>query len=154
MFYECCESQQISFVACRNALAQLLTRNPEQVVLRPNQWNIPPQDLLDNMPGADPMHQALPVHVASRSQANGAWGATLSPTERDARVTDIVRKCLRLKDGCFEPNCIPRRFYTALDQLLLPEGLKPFIEGHPEFDWKPIPGEINKFKIKYKMFLC
>jgi hypothetical protein len=85
------------------------------------------------------VHQALPVHVRSRSQASGAEGATLCPTARDARVTDILRKCLHKYGGSFDPSRIAPTFYTELDRLLLPGALKPFVEGHPEFAWTPMP---------------
>ena len=132
--------------ACRNALAQLLMGNPSQVVLRPSQWKVTPEDLLANLPGIDHAHQALPVHVRSRSQASGAEGATLSPTTRDARVTAILRKCLHMHSGRFDPSRIGRAFYTELDGLLLPGALKPFVEGHPEFAWTPTP-DGNKWSI-------
>ena len=110
-------------------------RNPSQVVLRPNQWRVAPDVLLANMPGINRLHQALPVHVRLRSQASGAEGATLSPTEKDARVADVVRECLQNYGGSFDPSRIAAKFYTQLDRLLLPGELKSFFERHPDFAW-------------------
>ena len=46
------------------------------------------------MPGADRVHQALPVHVSARSQDGGAEAASLSPADKDLRVADLLRQIL------------------------------------------------------------
>ena len=101
-------------------------RNPSQVVLRPGQWKVSPEDLLAKMPGIDPVHQALPVHVRARSHVSGTEAATLSPDERDGRVADVVRECLQKYEGRLDPSRIAPKFYTQLSELLLPGELNAF----------------------------
>ena len=136
---------EASELACRQAVARLLVENPSQVVLRPKRWNIPITDLLVGMPSADAPHQALPVHVPARSREAGADAQVLSAAEVDDRVAEILRQCLTTHGGSFDPSRISHkavglgpadeRMYSRLNKLLLPEGLRPWVEKHPEFAW-------------------
>ena len=88
--------EEASEKACRLAMARLLVADSSQVILRPKHWNVSPDALLAQMPGNGEARQALPAATRKRSQASGSEGATLGPAERDARVADVVRDCLRL----------------------------------------------------------
>ena len=131
--------------ACRQAVARLLMTNPSQVVLRPLHWTIPPSALLEGLPGTETVHQALPVHVPTRSLEAGVEAATLTAAEVDDRIADLLRRCLNAHGGSFDPSRISRaalcqepgeeRIYSQLNKLLLPGGLRPFVERHPEFSW-------------------
>ena len=132
--------------ACRQAVAKLLLMEPAGVVLRPAHWKISPNELLAALPGADTVHQALPVHVPARISASGEEAATLSQAEIDDRVAEILRQCLRAHGGSFDPSNISHhalglrpedeRMYSRLNKLLLPNQLRPFVDRHPEFSWQ------------------
>ena len=136
---------EASELACRQAVARLLVENPSEVVLRPKHWNISITDLLVGMPSADAPHQALPVHVRARSREAGADAQVLSAAEVDDRVAEILRQCLTTHGGSFDPSRISHkatglgpadeRMYSRLNKLLSPEGLRPWVEKHPEFAW-------------------
>ena len=101
--------------ACRLAFAQLLLRNPSQVILRPSHWNVSPDALLAQLPGIDRVHQALPVHTRPRARVSGAAVATMESSERDAAVSDVMRKCLRTYGGRFDPSCAALKFRTQFN---------------------------------------
>ena len=132
--------------ACRQAVAKLLLMEPAEVVLRPVHWKMSPDELLAGLPGADTVHQALPVHVPARTSASGEDAATLSQAEIDDRVAESLRQCLRAHGGSFDPSKISHRklrlgpeddrMYSRLNKLLLPTQLRPFVERHPEFSWQ------------------
>ena len=132
--------------ACRQAVAKLLLMEPAEVVLRPAHWKISPDELLAGLPGADTVHQALPVHVPARTSASGEDAATLSQAEIDDRVAEILRQCLRAHGGSFDPSKISHRalglgpqderMYSRLNKLLAPNQLRPFVDRHPEFSWQ------------------
>ena len=132
--------------ACRQAVAKLLLMEPAKVVLRPAHWKIPPDELLAGLPGADTVHQALPVHVPARTSASGEDAATLSQAEIDDRVAEILRQCLRAHGGSFDPSKISHRalglgpqderMHSRLNKLLLPKQLRPFVDRHPEFSYE------------------
>ena len=98
------------------------------------------------LPGADTVHQALPVHVPARTSASGEDAATLSQAEIDDRVAEILRQCLRAHGGSFDPSKISHsalglgpqheRMYSRLNKLLLPKQLRPFVDRHPEFSYQ------------------
>ena len=131
--------------ACRRAVAHLLMTEPSQVILRPAHWRIPPSALLEGLPGTETVHQALPVHVPARSLEAGVEAATLTAAEVDYQVADLLRRCLNAHGGSFDPSRISRaalgqgpgeeRIYSQFNKLLLPGGLRPFVERHPEFSW-------------------
>ena len=100
------------------------------------------------MPGVEPGHQALPVHVPSRlGEANSAQAERLSPQEIDEKVAEILRLCLNSHGGQFDPSAInhktaglkadDQRLYARLNKLLPPGQLSTFVEKHPEFAWMP-----------------
>ena len=127
-------------------MAKLLLMEPTEVVLRPAHWKISPDELLAGLPGADTVHQALPVHVPARTSASGEDAATLSQAEIDDRVAEILRQCLRAHGGSFDPSKISHRalglgpqderMYSRLNKLLLPTQLRPFVENSVEFSWQ------------------
>ena len=133
--------------ACRQAVARLLLAEPSQVLLRPAHWRISLADLLAGLPGSDSVHHALPVHVPARSAEAGAQAATLTSSEVDDRVAEIVRQCLLTHGGAFDPSQISHRalglgplderMCSRLNKLLLPDDLRPFVERHTEFAWQP-----------------
>ena len=132
--------------ACCQAVAKLLLMEPAKVLLRPAHWKIRPDELLAGLPGADTVHQALPVHVPARTSASGEDAATLSQAEIDDRVAEILRQCLRAHGGSFDPSNISHRalglgpqderMHSRLNKLLLPKQLRPFVDQHPEFSWE------------------
>ena len=134
-------------LVCRQALARLLLANPSQVLLRPGHWTIGPSDLLGGVPGVDPQHQALPVHVPARLREAGAEAAGLSPDEVDQRVAATLRKCLETHGGQFDPSAISHKaaglgpgdqpLYARLNSLLPPGQLRAFVDRHPAFSWRP-----------------
>ena len=131
--------------ACRKAMAHLLMRDPSKVILRPAHWAISPQQLLVGMPRAGTMDQALPIHVPARHREAGSDAATLTPAERDDRVAELVRECLRAHGGTVDPSRISHRalglgpadarVYARLNKLLGPGQLRWFVERHPESAW-------------------
>ena len=137
------KKEEASENACRHAFAQLLMANPSQVLLRPSHWDIPIQDLLDGLPGSAILpvhlrHQALPVHMSGLSADSGSLADTLSESEVNEQVADILRTCLLAAGGAFDPSQIRHGHaaYSLLNKLLLPGGLRPFVEQHPEFSWQ------------------
>ena len=101
--------------------------------------------LLEGLTGTEAVHQALPVHVPARSLEAGVEAATLTAAEVDDRVADLLRRCLGAHGGQFDPSRISskasgqqpgeERIYSKFNKLLLPGGLRPFVERHPEFSW-------------------
>ena len=99
-----------------------------------------------SLPAADPAsggHQALPVHTPARLQEAGEEA---DAPDADARLVALVRDCLKKHNGGFDPSWIshwqmglaPRdeRVHQKLNKLLLPGGLKAFVERHSdEFTW-------------------
>ena len=79
-------------LVCRKALARLLLTHPSQVLLRPSHWAVTPPELLAGMPGVEPGHQALPVHVPSRlREANCAAADGAQPAgDRRAGRRDLA----------------------------------------------------------------
>ena len=89
------------------------------------------------------------MHVDARSLARsleaGPEAATLTEAEVDDRVADLFRQCLTAHGGSLNPSKIcgkalgqkpgEERVYSRLNKLLLPGGLRPFVERHPEFSW-------------------
>ena len=136
---------EASELACRRAVALLLMMEPSQVVLRPKHWRISPSTLLEGLPCTDTVHQALPVHVAPRSLQAGVEAGRLTAAEVNDRVAALLRWCLTAHGGSFDPSRISRAalgqqlgeeaVYSQLNKLLLPGGLRPFVESHPEFSW-------------------
>jgi hypothetical protein len=98
--------------------------------------------------------QALPVHQRTARQ-NGLEGDAMGFAARDVAVADLLRMCLRTHGGEFDPARISRdllrpemvnqgldmatqpRMFQRLDALLHPGQLRPWIEQHPDFQWKP-----------------
>ena len=136
---------EASELACRRAVALLLMMEPSQVVLRPAHWRISPSALLEGLPFTHTAHQALPVHVAPRSLQAGVEAGRLTAAEVNDRVAALLRWCLTAHGGSFDPSRISRAalgqqlgeeaVYSQLNKLLLPGGLRPFVESHPEFSW-------------------
>ena len=136
---------EASELACRRAVALLLMMEPSQVVLRPAHWRISPSALLEGLPCTHTVHQALPVHVAPRSLQAGVEAGRLTAAEVNDRVAALLRRCLTAHGGSFDPSRISRAalgqqlgeeaVYSQLNKLLLPGGLRPFVESHPEFSW-------------------
>ena len=119
-------------LVCRKALARLLLADPSQVVLRPGHWTVSPSELLAGMPGVEPEHQVLPVHVPIRlREANSAQAEGLSTQEIDEKVAEILRQCLDTHGGQFDPSAISHktaglkredeRLYAGLNKLLAPD---------------------------------
>ena len=136
---------EASELACRRAVALLLMMEPSQVILRPAHWRISPSALLEGLPFTHTVHQALPVHVAPRSLQAGVEAGRLTAAEVNDRVAALLRWCLTAHGGSFDPSRISRAalrqqlgeeaVYSQLNKLLLPGGLRPFVESHPEFSW-------------------
>ena len=135
---------EASEVACLRAVASLVSTSPSEFLFRPAHWDIPLDDLVAGLPGVGAGHQALPVHTPARSQDAGAEA---SEPDADARVVDLVRRCLQAHGGEFDPSAISHRkmgrlpgderVYAEFNKLLQPGGLNTFIQHHPEFDSKP-----------------
>ena len=135
---------EASEVACLRAVAHLISASPSQFLLRPKHWAVSPQELLAHLPGADAGHQALPVHIPARLRAAGEEATT---PDADARMVALVRRCLDAHGGEFDPSRISsklmglhpdeERVYSTFNKLLVPGGMKAFIESHPEFSWRP-----------------
>ena len=136
--------EDASEAACLHAVASLISANPSEFLLRPKHWKVTPDTLLENLPGADAVHQALPVPVPARLRDAGADAAI---PDADARVADLVRQCLHAHGGEFDPAKISHKkmglepgdepVYSMLNKLLVPGSLKAFVAKHPEFSWKP-----------------
>ncbi len=137
--------------ACHTAFATLLILNMSQVVLREAHWNIEVPALVNAVNAL--LHaegQALPVHQRTARQ-NGLEGDAMGFAARDVAVADLLRMCLRTHGGQFDPARISHnllrpygldmatqpRMYQRLDALLHPGDLRPWIEQHPDFQWKP-----------------
>ena len=134
---------EASEVACLRAVAHLISARPSQFLLRPKHWAVSPEDLLAHLPGADAGHQALPVHIPARLRDAGDEATT---PDADARMVALVRWCLDAHGGEFDPSSISsklmgltpgeERVYSTFNKLLMPGGMKAFIESHPEFSWR------------------
>ena len=69
----------------------------------------------------------------------------LTAAEVNDRVAALLRRCLTAHGGSLDPSRISRAalrqqpgeeaVYSQLNKLLLPGGLRPFVESHPEFSW-------------------
>ena len=139
---------EASELACRRAVAVLLSTSPGDFVLRPAHWRISPDELLERLPGTDTVHQALPVHVRARSLEAGVDAAELTESEVNERVAALVRWCLNAHGGAFNPARISRKalgqepgeepVYSQLNKLLTPGQLRSFVDSHPEFSWSKI----------------
>ena len=135
---------EASEVACLRAVAHLISARPSRFLLRPKHWAVTPQELLAHLPGADAGHQALPVHIPARLRDAGEEATT---PDADARMVALVRRCLDAHGGEFDPSRISsklmgldpgeERVYSTFNKLLVPQGMKAFIESHPEFSWRP-----------------
>jgi len=137
-----------SELACLRAVASLISLSPSEFLLRPAHWNVSPDDLVANLPGADPAsggHQALPVHTPARLQRAGQLADT---PDADARLVALVRKCLNAHGGEFDPSWISHkkmglkhgaeRVHEKFNKLLVSGRLKAFVESHSdEFAWYP-----------------
>ena len=131
--------------ACRQAIIHLLIENPLQVVLQAKHWNVSPQALVAGLPGTETAHQALPVRVPTHSREAGVEARTMTDAEVDDRVAYIIRRCLHEHGGEFDPSKIlsramgqeasDERVCFQLGKLLLPGGLRSFVQHHPEFSW-------------------
>ena len=140
--------------ACHQAVAHLLMTEPSQFLLRPAHWRISLSALLEGLPVYLPgtSHQPLPVHVPARSReagveaaGQGAASGAQEVAEVDDRIADLIRRCLDAHGGQFDPSRISskasgqqpgeERIYSKFNKLLLPGGLRPFVERHPEFSW-------------------
>ena len=87
------------------------------------------------------------MHVPARSAEAGAQAATLTSSEVDDRVAEIVRQCLLTHGGALNPSQISHRalglgplderMHSRLNKLLLPNELRPFVQRHPELSWRP-----------------
>ena len=141
--------------ACHTAFAILLILNMSKVVLREKHWNIGLPALvhaLNTLLHAE--GQALPVHQRTARQ-NGVEGDAMGVAARDVAVAHLLRMCLRTHAGEVDPSRISHdllrqemvnqgldmatqpRMFQRLDALLHPGQLKPWIEQHPDFQWKP-----------------
>ncbi|CAK0861983.1 unnamed protein product, partial [Prorocentrum cordatum] len=124
-------SDEASEVACLRAVASLVSISPSEFLFRPAHWDIPLDDLVAGLSGVGTGHPALPA----------------SGLDADARVVDLVRRCLQAHGGEFGPSAISHkkmgrqpgdeRVYAEFNKLLQPGGLELFIQHHPEFDSKP-----------------
>ena len=149
-----CTHTEASERACRQAVVHLLMTEPSQFVLRPKHWRISPSALLDGLPVYLPgtSHQPLPVHVPARSReagveaaGQGAASGAQEVAEADDRIADLIRLCLETHGGQFDPSRISSKasgqqpgeepIYSKFNKLLRPQGLRPFVERHPEFSW-------------------
>ena len=136
--------EEASEVACRRAVARLISASPSQFLLRPKHWAVSPQELVARLPGADAGRQALPVHAPARLRGAGEEATT---PDADARAVALVRRCLDAHGGEFDPSRISsklmgldpgeERVYSTFNKLLVPRGMKAFIESHPELSWRP-----------------
>ena len=135
---------EASELACLRAVASLISESPKDFLLRPGHWKVSPDQLVANLPGADAGHQALPVHAPARLRGAGEEADTL---DADARMVALLQQCLDAHGGEFDPSQISHskmglkpedeRVYQKFNKLLVPGGLKAFIESHAEFTWKP-----------------
>ena len=132
--------------ACQTALAVLLLRDASKVILRPKHWKVPIQDIVQYMAThSGVQHQALPVHQQRRHEHAGEEGDRMSAEQLNNEVADIIRWCLHTHDGSFDPSRIchralgltpaHERMHQRLNNLLHENDLRPFIQGHPEFQW-------------------
>ena len=137
------------------AVASLINESPSEFLLRPAHWKVPPDELVANLPRADPAsgghHQpALPVHTAP-ARLRGAGSGADAP-DADARLAAHVRDCLKTHGGEFDPPHISHykmwwsgksdeREHEKFNELLARGGLKPFLDNNrhsdDEFAWFP-----------------
>ena len=147
--------------ACESAVALLLLRNPSDVVLRPKHWKVSIADLVRDMPApkgrSGDEHQALPVHVRTKSEHAGDVGAAMAPEDRDRVLEKILTDVLTTHLGTVDPARIFHRrlveqglavpgapkTWQRLDELLPPGGLRPWIEKHPAFVCKDVKGRME-----------
>ncbi|CAK0905847.1 unnamed protein product [Prorocentrum cordatum] len=135
---------EASEIACLRAVASLISESPKDFLLRPGHWKVSPDQLVANLPGADAGHQALPARAPSRLRGAGEEAGTL---DAGARMVALLQQCLDAHGGEFDPSQISRnkmgfkpedeRVYHKFNRLLVPGGLKTFIESHPDFTWRP-----------------
>ena len=98
-----------SELACLRAVVSLMSECPGEFVLHPCHWDVPTYDLLANLPKADPAsggHQALPVHTPARLQGAGEEADTPGA---EARLVELVRRCLNAHGGKFDPSNISHK---------------------------------------------
>ena len=141
---------EASEMACLRAVVSLISESPSDFLLRPAHWDVSPDELVANMPGADPAsggHPALPVHTRGGCLAREA-GEEADAPDADARLAALVRDCLNAHGGEFDPSWISHkqmgfapneeRAYHKFNRLLAPGELKDFLERHAdEFTWNP-----------------
>ena len=82
------------------------------------------------------------MHIPARLREAGMEAGT---PDADARMVELVRKCLDAHGGEFDPSWISRKqmgfqpgdepVYSMFNKLLVRGGLKAFIQMHPEFSW-------------------
>ena len=164
MFADGATKQEASELACFRAVAHLISKSASQFVLRPTHWKVSPDDLVANLPGADPAsggRMVRPVHARPRRWGAGQEvGDEVAQVLTDAERTDddlvaLVRACLEKHAGEFDPSSNfhrkmrlgPRdeRAYTTFNKLLNSRRLKAFIESHSdEFAWNPRDDCSNK----------
>ena len=93
--------------ACRLAFTHILMESPGQVVLRPAHWNVSIEDLLGNMPGSVPPHQALPVHANAKRTPMDGESATERLSDPPCTATlwleELLLKTLACHGGEFDP---------------------------------------------------
>ena len=132
--------------ACCGAMVQLLCAGPYRVLLRPNHWKMPLQDLVNdlhriaNMAVPDAGCQPLAAPMPRGHQPLSVTGSLI---EKFAMAEKIVRRCLETHGGTFDPSFISRRKYgtgpdeTApwqqLDTVLGKGEFRNFIEQSPDF---------------------
>ena len=132
-----------SELACLRAVVSLISESPKDFVLRPVRWTVSPDQLVANLPGsASGEHQALPVHTPARLRGAGEEAGT---PDADARIAELLHQCLNAHGGELDPSKISHKrmglgpedehVYEKFNKLLVPGGLKAFVESHPDFTW-------------------
>ena len=132
-------------LACLRAVAELISESPQNFVLRPKHWMVSPDELVAHLPGgAFAGHQALPVHTRAR---NRDAGAEANMDDAEARVAELLQRCLHAHGGVFDPSAVSHkrmglgpqdeRVYDKLNKLLKTGQLRAFIDKHPAFTWSP-----------------
>ena len=132
--------------ASRKMFALLLLADPGWVMMHTSHWKIPPQQLIDNMPGGNQQRQVLPARLPRVHGDPAAAAAGLTSQEVDARVENILRRCLDAYGGLFDPSDIDHDkvglgpedepVHQQLHSLIGPGQLRSVIGRLPGISWR------------------
>ena len=151
---EACTDFEAFEDGCRLAVFHLLRVKPFQVRQCDDHWRISTAELVAMMPHRKfpPWEPWAEAHLSPRQDAGMVVKAPQltdfsgGPGPWADRVAELLHCCLYRSGGEFDPSNASlsgcdidaQRAYATLNNLLTPNGLKPFIEAHEDvFAWRP-----------------